>query len=88
MRESDIEVLEKVRDALAKHICELTGLLDQYSEVCDRFRAQHDKQRQNYQENAPRYRSYVKQWRKDNPDKQKKYTQDYLDRKRGKGDSG
>ena len=82
MKNSDIEILGKAAYALGKYLPESEfGLFKDYLRVYEALKEKKDKEKRNYQENAEYYRRATRQWRKDNPEKQKEHWRQYDERK-------
>lgn len=83
MRNSDIELLSKVGMALAIYLpIEEQDLLQDYKKFYERQKSRNDKEKQHYKENADYYRNYSKEWKQNNPEKQRQYGENYLKKKK------
>lgn len=82
MRNADIDTLKRVKEALEICVSQGQELLAEYTALYDRLKEKNDKEKQSYQDKAEYHRSYSRKWKMENPEKQKKYHEDYLDRKK------
>ena len=85
MRNSDIETLGRVLDALKKYLpAKEKKILMEYSEVYTNLKTKNDKEKQAYRDKAEYYRDYSHGWKQKNPEKQRQYNEDYIERKKRK----
>lgn len=85
MRDKDMAVLAKVRDALVQYLPkEESPLLTEYLAVYEHLQGKHQKQKENYQKNAAYYREMSKQWKLEHPGQHKRHMEEHLSRKKRK----
>ena len=67
MRDSDIETLDKITDALEKYLpISEYGLFTEYLAVYEYVKAKRERQKASYQKKAEYHREFSKKWRRDN----------------------
>lgn len=81
MRNSDIDTLKRVKDVLEICVSQGQELLSEYTSLYERLKEKNDNEKQRYQDKAEYHRTYSRKWRSENPEKQKRYSEDYLARK-------
>lgn len=85
MRDNDMVVLAKVRDALVQFLPkEESQLLTEYLAVYEHLLGKYQKQKGDYQKKAAYHREMSKQWKLEHPDQHKKHVAEHLSRKKRK----
>lgn len=85
MRKGDIDVLERVRNALVRYLPkEESQLLTDFLATYENLSGKYQRERERYRENADYYRDVSAKWKKEHPGQFKKHQQDHLKRKKRK----
>lgn len=63
MRNSDIDTLKRVKEALEICVAQGQELLSEYTALYERLKEKNDKEKQRYQDKAEYHRGYSRKWK-------------------------